>query len=107
MCAPCPPQVFWPEEPHALRPLTGRYTFSNLHALGVGNVLCAWVRPQATAAYESMSDEEVLSDVGATLHKVSRHYVASQAECKAWEERKEHRSFSNIRCSFSWRMSPV
>lgn len=39
-------QVFWPEGPHFLRPLHGRYTFSNLHALGVENVLCAWVRPQ-------------------------------------------------------------
>lgn len=43
-------QVFWPEGQHFLRPVKGRYTFANLHGLGVGNVLCAWVRPAVSAA---------------------------------------------------------
>lgn len=42
----CVVQVFWPAEPHFLRPVEGRYTYANLHALGVQNVLCAWVRPE-------------------------------------------------------------
>ncbi|EFN52584.1 hypothetical protein CHLNCDRAFT_138597 [Chlorella variabilis] len=63
-------EVFWPEGPHFLRPLHGRYTFSNLHALGVENVLCAWVRPQDIDAYEAMSDGEVLADVEAALREM-------------------------------------
>lgn len=42
-------QAFWPEQPHFLRPTTGRYTFANMHALGVTNVLSAWVRPAVSA----------------------------------------------------------
>lgn len=39
-------QVFWPAEQHFLRPVGGRYTFANMHALGVQSVLSAWVRPE-------------------------------------------------------------
>lgn len=63
-------QVFWPEEQHFLRPVRGRYTFANLHALGVGNVLCAWVRPAEMAAFEAMSDDEVMADVEVTLKQL-------------------------------------
>ena len=42
----CALQVFWPATQHFLRPVTGHYTFSNVHAMGVTNVLCAWVRPE-------------------------------------------------------------
>lgn len=47
---PAPPSVqcFWPAAPHFLRPVSGRYTFANMHALGVTNVLCAWVRPDVS-----------------------------------------------------------
>lgn len=41
-----PSQVFWPAEQHFLRPVVGHYTFANMHALGVPNVLSAWVRPE-------------------------------------------------------------
>lgn len=43
-----PPQCFWPAAPHFLRPVKGRYTFANMHALGLTNVLCAWVRPDVS-----------------------------------------------------------
>ena len=39
------PKAFWPAAPHFLRPVSGRYTFANLHALGIDGVLAAWVRP--------------------------------------------------------------
>jgi len=42
------PAAFWPADPHFLRPLAGRYTYINLHALGVPNVLCAWIRPHVS-----------------------------------------------------------
>ena len=48
-----PLQAFWPEDTHCLRPLTGRYTYSNLHALGVPNVLCACVQPEVRAGGKS------------------------------------------------------
>lgn len=63
-------QVFWPEEQHFLRPVTGHYTFANMHALGVPNVLSAWVRPEvshftigllALACFRSCSVPNVLS----------------------------------------------
>lgn len=41
------PKVFWNDTAHFLRPVAGNYTFANNHALGVKNVLCAWIRPAA------------------------------------------------------------
>ena len=41
------PSVFWDRKVHFLRPVGGDYTFANNHALGVSNVLCAWIRPSA------------------------------------------------------------
>ncbi|KAL4420498.1 hypothetical protein ABPG75_010154 [Micractinium tetrahymenae] len=63
-------EVFWPEGQHFLRPVDGRYTYANLHALGVGNVLCAWVRPAEMAAFEAMSDDEVMADVERSLQQL-------------------------------------
>ncbi|KAL4436382.1 hypothetical protein ABPG77_009944 [Micractinium sp. CCAP 211/92] len=63
-------QVFWPEGQHFLRPVKGRYTFANLHGLGVGNVLCAWVRPAEMAAFEGMSNEQVMADVEHSLKQL-------------------------------------
>jgi hypothetical protein len=36
----------------------GRYTFANLHALGLTGVLCAWVRAKHIDEVEAMSDVE-------------------------------------------------
>eukprot|EP00887_Chlorella_sp_A99_P004508 scaffold34.g4508.t1 len=60
------PKRFWPETPHFLRPVTGRYTYANMHALGLENVLCAW----AVDAVEAMSREEAMGDVEAHLRKL-------------------------------------
>uniref|UniRef100_A0A061R8Y1 N1-acetylpolyamine oxidase n=1 Tax=Tetraselmis sp. GSL018 TaxID=582737 RepID=A0A061R8Y1_9CHLO len=56
-------KVFWPEDVHFLRPVLGRYTFANLHALGVDRVLCAWIRPEAVPQLETWSKEEIMADV--------------------------------------------
>lgn len=64
------PSVFWPENVHFLRPISGRYTFNNLHALGVKNVLNAWVRPHAVEEVERMTDAEALEDVLALLRRM-------------------------------------
>ncbi len=58
---------FWPETPHFLRPLSGDYTFANVHALGVPNTLCAWVRPGAVDRVEALTDEEALEEVLSVL----------------------------------------
>lgn len=55
-------KAFWPGA-HFLRPLQGRYTYMNLHALGVTGVLCAWVRPHAILEVEALSDEGAVADV--------------------------------------------
>jgi hypothetical protein len=57
------PKVFWDKEAHFLRPMKGRYTFSNNHALGISNILCAWIRPDAVDALEAMTPEEAMADV--------------------------------------------
>merc|ERR1711865_909235 len=62
--------VFWPTGHHFLRPVFGKYTFANLHALLDNHVLCAWVRPGAIDAVEAMSDEEVMADVESVLQRV-------------------------------------
>jgi monoamine oxidase len=64
------PSLFWPADVYFLRPTTGRYTFSNLHALGVERVLCAWVRPDAVAAVEALTDAEALEDACAQLRRM-------------------------------------
>jgi len=61
------PRVFWDAKSHFLRPVSGDYTFANNHALGVKNVLCAWVRPHAVDKLESMSPQEAMDDVEKTL----------------------------------------
>jgi hypothetical protein len=53
-----------------LRPASGRYTFANLHALGVERVLCAWVRPDAVADVEALSDADALADACASLRRM-------------------------------------
>ena len=58
---------FWPTDAHFLRPVHGRYTFANLHALGLTGVLCAWVRAKHIEEVEAMSDEEAYEDVMKTL----------------------------------------
>jgi len=62
--------VFWPTGHHFLRPVFGKYTFANLHALLDNNVLCAWVRPSAIDTVEAMTDEEVMADVESVLQKL-------------------------------------
>jgi monoamine oxidase len=64
------PALFWPADVYFLRPTLGRYTFSNLHALGVERVLCAWVRPDAVADVEALSDEAALEDACAQLRRM-------------------------------------
>ena len=64
------PTLFWPGDVYFLRPTLGRYTFSNLHALGVERVLCAWVRPDAVAEVEALSDEAALEDACAQLRRM-------------------------------------
>ncbi|KAL4530257.1 hypothetical protein Ndes2437B_g03764 [Nannochloris sp. 'desiccata'] len=61
---------FWPETPHFLRPLSGDYTFANVHALGVPNALCAWVRPGAVDRVEALTDEEALKEVLSVLQNM-------------------------------------
>lgn len=58
---------FWPADAHFLRPVHGRYTFANLHALGLTGVLCAWVRAKHIEEVEAMSDGEAYADVMQTL----------------------------------------
>jgi hypothetical protein len=58
---------FWPETTHFLRPISGDYTFANVHALGVPNTLCAWVRPSAIDRVEALTDEEALKEVLSVL----------------------------------------
>jgi len=58
---------FWPETIHFLRPLSGDYTFANVHALGVPNTLCAWVRPSAIDRVEALTDEETLEEILSVL----------------------------------------
>jgi hypothetical protein len=45
-------QVFWDEKAHFIRPVTGAFTFFNGHAMGLTNVLSAWVRPEVMARKE-------------------------------------------------------
>ena len=58
---------FWPTDAHFLRPVHGRYTFANLHALGLTGVLCAWVRAKHIEEVEAMTDVEAYEDVMKTL----------------------------------------
>jgi len=62
--------VFWPEDNHFLRPVSGRFTFANLHALLGNNILCAWVRPSFIDEVEAMSDTEVMEDVASVLRSI-------------------------------------
>jgi monoamine oxidase len=64
------PSLFWPGDVFFLRPESGRYTYSNLHALGVERVLCAWVRPDAVAEVEALSDADALADVLSQLRRM-------------------------------------
>jgi hypothetical protein len=63
-------QPFWPLQPQVLRPCAGRYTYLNLHAMGVPNVLCAWVRPEAAADVERWGEAAAVADVCACLKQL-------------------------------------
>ncbi|KAK3239773.1 hypothetical protein CYMTET_50326 [Cymbomonas tetramitiformis] len=71
-CAMLFPRAFWhghasSQEAHFLRPITGHYTYVNLHALGVVNVLCAWIRPASVELLEEWTDEEIMADIEGQL----------------------------------------
>ena len=93
------PQVFWPEDVHTLRPASGRYAFSNLHALGQPNVLCASVRPEAAQAVEAMSDEQALGDVLALLQRMFPLTFVPPTHHKARHEPCESRTAPGPRAS--------
>ena len=77
-----PADVFWPEDAHFLRPVRGRYTFANLHALGLTGVLCAWVRAKHIEEVEAMTDVEAFEDVMSTLRSMFRERVVQPREYK-------------------------
>ena len=66
--------VFWPTQNHFLRPIFGKYTFANMHAILGNRVLCAWVRPKAIDEVEAMSDEDAMKDVESVLKKMFPGY---------------------------------
>ncbi len=73
------PALFWPADVYFLRPAEGRYTFSNLHAMGVERVLCAWVRPDAVADVEALTDAEALADACAALRRMFPAFMPPSA----------------------------